>query len=414
MKVIIPVILVLLFLGGNDLWSQTKPEVIKDSSAFTEQEETMRSYDSLLEEQNIILNRHPQDSEIGSFEVKNKNENFSLRIGGFVKLTTYYDVGLENNLFFNMYQIKTDGTKPKGRVNFQVYESRLNTEVVGQSSLGLYRVYIEGDFLGNGGGSFRLRHAFGQFQGFTFGQTWSFFMDASTTPFSVDLNGPPGATFARKPLIGYRNSSWIKNSTIGISFENPNSDIFATQQVNRPQLYPDFVLNYKFDSDGKHLKVAGILRSFIYDDTIATVESTTDGYGVMVSGSIKPTKRIKLSGQFIYGRGISEYLSFDQDLIPLEDGSYRTPRTYSIFASATYKVNFRSNVSVFYSFVNLKDTYTLPDTQFSVGQQFNANYIFELSPTVKTGVEVIHGLVENIGGSTGTASRLYLFFLLSF
>ena len=386
----------------------------RDSLSFKEQDEAVKNYDSILEESKIIMNRHPQDSEIGSFEILNDNKNFLMRFGGFAKLTTYYDLGLENNLFFSIFDISTVEDRPKGRVNFHVYESRVNTEVVGESSLGFYRVFIEGDFLGNGGGSFRLRHAFGQFQGFTFGQTWSYFMDVQATPFSIDFNGPPGVTFARKPLIGYNNKNLIKNSKIGVSIENPNSDIFATQFDSRPQIYPDFVINYTYNKDDNHIKIAAIQRSFIYDDTVKKTEEVTDGYGIMLSGSFKPSKKIKLSSQLTYGKGISEYLSLNQDLVATENGAFESPRIYALFASVTYTINYRSNVSAFYSYVDLVDNFSLPDNQFSRGQQININYILDVTPTMKTGVEAIGGISENIAGSRGSAARLYVFFLMAF
>ena len=75
----------------------------------------------------------PNDTEIGTFQIKSSNENFLLRIGGFAKLTGYYDAGLENELFFDLYKIPTVENRPLGRFNMHAYESRLNMEVFGQT-----------------------------------------------------------------------------------------------------------------------------------------------------------------------------------------------------------------------------------------------------------------------------------------
>ena len=152
----------------------------------------------------------------------------------------YYDLGLENELFFNLYKIATVEERPLGRFNMHAFESRLNMEVFGKTSLGMFRIYVEGDFLQDNNGGFRLRHAVGQFRGFTFGQTWTYFMDLAATPTSIDFYGTNASTFARKPLVGYK---YIKedNFEVGASLENPNGNIFRNQNTTRPQVYPDLV-----------------------------------------------------------------------------------------------------------------------------------------------------------------------------
>jgi hypothetical protein len=222
-------------------------------------------------------------------------------------------------------------------------------------------------------------------------------------------------TFARKPLIGYNNTSWIKNSKIGISIENPNSDIFATQGQQNPQVYPDFVVNYVYNKDDLHLKFAAIQRSFIYADTVQNIEQVeTDGFGFMLSGSVQATKKVKFRSQLTYGKGISEYLSLARELVPSGNGKFAAPRIYALFASVTYKINYRSNISAFYSFVEQVDQYELGDGEFSRGQQINLNYILELTPTMSTGIEAISGVSDDFGGGRGSAARLYVFFLMSF
>ena len=59
-----------------------------------------------LAAEHIYVDRHPNDTEIGTFQIKSSNENFLLRIGGFAKLAGYYDAGLENELFFKKRALK--------------------------------------------------------------------------------------------------------------------------------------------------------------------------------------------------------------------------------------------------------------------------------------------------------------------
>ena len=366
-----------------------------------------------MDSEQIYVDRHPNDTEIGTFQIKSSNENFLLRIGGFAKLTAYYDAGLENELFFDLYKISPYADKPQGRFNLQAYESRLNMEVFGKTSVGLFRIFIEGDFLKDNNGGFRLRHAVGQFKGFTFGQTWTYFMDLAAIPSSIDFFGTNAVPFTRKPLVGYK---YVKeeNFEVGASIENPNGNIFRGQDTARHQIYPDIVGKFTKYLGPHHVQVAGIFRTFIYDNTITGEEKVIGGYGAYVSGRAMILENLALHGQLVYGKGIGHYIAMEYVLIEAAAGNLIPVRTFSSLLGITYQLNFRSEMNVFGSYVNLLDNEGLDNTIFKYGFQVNANYLYNILPSLRTGVEVIYGQNMNKGGEAGNAMRFYLMFQFSF
>ncbi len=384
-----------------------------DSIDFIEKSVEEEANEEELASENIYVDRHPNDTEIGTFQIGSSNDNFLLRIGGFVKLAGYYDAGLENELFFNLYKITTTDARPLGRFNMHAYESRLNMEVFGKTSLGLFRIFIEGDFMKDNNGGLRLRHALGQFRGFTFGQTWTYFMDLDASPVSIDFYGTNTSTFGRKPLIRYK---YVREEQFeaGLSIENPSGNIFRNQDTARHQLYPDVVAKFKKFIGRNHIEVAGVFRSFIFKNSLTGEEKVTDGYGVYVSGRSWLTRNLNFYSQVVYGNAIADYIALNPVLTENENGDFSTTPIISGVAGINYLINYRSAINVFGSYVNHLDTRGREEETFREGFQFNANYLYNILPSLKTGVELIYGRSRNVAGSTGNASRIYILFQFDF
>ena len=99
-------------------------------------------------------------------------------------------------------------------------QSRLNFDMRDTTSAGILRAFIEGDFTGDGD-SFRLRHAFGQWDRVLAGQTWSAFVDTEASPEEVDFEGLNGRINVRQSQV-----RWSSTHRGGIS---------AAAVIGRPQ-----------------------------------------------------------------------------------------------------------------------------------------------------------------------------------
>lgn len=68
-----------------------------------------------------------------------------------------------------------DGAAEESDQKIHAFQSRFGFRGEQDTEYGKLRFNVEGDFFGGGGGTFRLRHAYGQIGGWTIGQTWSTF-----------------------------------------------------------------------------------------------------------------------------------------------------------------------------------------------------------------------------------------------
>ena len=68
------------------------------------------------------------------------------------------------------------------------------------------RAFIEVGFGVRTGEAANLRHAFGQWDHFILGQTWSTFADPEAEPFGIDNEGLNAISLFRQPQIRYTTS----------------------------------------------------------------------------------------------------------------------------------------------------------------------------------------------------------------
>lgn len=76
-------------------------------------------------------------------------------------------------------------------------QTRINYEIREETTHGTLRAFVEADFEGDAG-TFRLRHAFGQYQWGLAGKTWSTLMDLESRPEEVDFEGINGMILSRQ------------------------------------------------------------------------------------------------------------------------------------------------------------------------------------------------------------------------
>jgi hypothetical protein len=106
----------------------------------------------------------------GSFKIPGTNT--SVKIGGYVKADFIYDVDADLGDSFAASAIPADGSdadRKSGNFRSHAKQTRLNFSTWTPTEVGEVKLFIEGDFFGQGGNqtfsnstTFRLRHAFGE------------------------------------------------------------------------------------------------------------------------------------------------------------------------------------------------------------------------------------------------------------
>jgi len=243
----------------------------------------------------------------------------AIKFGGRIRTAVVFtldSLGSDDRFLTNSIPVEpSDEAAAKGaRTSFSANTSRLNFEMrtpVGDSQM---RAFIEGDFFGVDGNetrtSFRLRHAYAQFRGVLFGQTWSTFSDPAADHQALDFEGINGENLIRQAQIRY---TWTPGdrATVAVALETPEVSITGGEGVN---VAPDVVGRavWKFKEIG-HLQTAVVLRGIRGESPITGSEDdSVFGWGASLSGVV-PFYYFNQTDRFVFqfngGKGNARYIN---------------------------------------------------------------------------------------------------------
>ena len=211
------------------------------------------------------------------------------------------------------------------KANPQLYmtarTSRFGIQTNTPTDVGNIGVKLEGDFNAPNGFQsetftnsvlFRLRHAYGTFNGFLAGQTWSTFLDLSAYPDVVDFNGPGDLALVRNPMLRY-TFALAPGATLAIAAENARGTQYGQSAPRKFQSIPDFHANLTYTGAWGHVSVRGVTQQYSIfqttapDGTAINDKKTAWGVSGAVSGSAK-LGGDTLVAQFVGGQGVGRYL----------------------------------------------------------------------------------------------------------
>lgn len=271
-----------------------------------------------------------------------KDSSSDYSFGGYIKLNAMFSdysdgdlgAGSAGTQFYIPGTIPVSGTPSSAGpdADLQARESRINFKsnhtLAGGDKLS---TYVEVDFLLSPGGNERvsnsynprLRHAFFKYNNWTFGQTWSTFMDVGALPESVDFIGPSESTiFDRQPLIRYTHGPWE------FAIENPETTVTpfggGSRIVSDDGAIPDMVARYTAKIGSGYVKAAAIVRQLEYDGSAnsGAVDDSETGFGLALSGKHPFGNNgadVRWAANF--GSGIGRYLGLNTANDVNEDAS---------------------------------------------------------------------------------------------
>lgn len=218
-----------------------------------------------------------------------------------------YSVGLARNFAGAAASGESDW-----KTGFSARESRFSfgtkTEDVAGHTL---TTYLEIDFnddqyaLGNetvsNGYSPRVRQAYGSWNNWDFGQTYTTFTDLAALPEILNQGKMAAFIYATQPMIRYNMAA--PGGKVMVSLENPEdgyrgADPRGSQDNSYgDQSYPDLAVRYQIRGNYGFYSIAGVLRNF--EDDKAD-ETKTSG-AVSLSARIPTIGRNDLRLQYSYG-----------------------------------------------------------------------------------------------------------------
>lgn len=394
-------------------------------------------------------------SDIGDprFMITDKDGTFTIGIGGTVHASTFYDFdGAINSSSakFNIYKLFPDTDNAK-QFGLDAVNSELHVKA--KTQIGKHSIIAYIQMSANDDEVIKLSKAYVSFDGLTIGRVYSFFMDLEAGPRTVDMTGPCSQINSTQPLVGF-TLPLNKHLTLAASAEKPEIKAFTYENygiVPDYQSVPDFVVKAHYRWNTGHVQLAGLWRRCSWWNTGSRQTPTTvtqgetetvDGYGMTLSGNLRPCKKLELSAQGYIGKGISKYVNamsdLQCDLIPSDwnpstgmANSMKTPLVKGGYVSAGYHWTNKlsSYIVAGYSHLDL-NTHDLTFSHSSNGVRFKsalyaaANLFYDINDFCKVGIEGNYGTkteydttadgISNGWENTAHASRITGTFIYQF
>ena len=364
------------------------------------------------------------------FAIIGKERKFYLGIGGYIKASVSYDLGnpIANANCFETSLIPM--AAPKGNSSlFQMSAAESNmflNFVALPHTKDQIGGYINFNFSGTGNNyGFSLKAAYITYRGFLLGYNTSLFTDGAASAPTIDQQGPNSMTFLFNTVLDYQHE-FNKHWKVGVGLELPVVDAtYGRGSYSINQRLPDvpFYLQYSWNEGNGWLRMSGLLRSMMYEDEL-TGTRTELGYGIKASGAIPLYRSVTMYYQGVYGKGIASYIQdiqgYGYDMVPAgakilfegasEDitnlGKLTMPKTWGFYAGLQWNVNSRMFTSATYSRVQLDLPETEAGSSYKSAQYVAANIFYNLTPSVRTGIEYIWGDRENMDGTFRQNTRI--------
>jgi hypothetical protein len=338
-------------------------------------------------------------------------------IYGYAKLDMIYDVDDDLGNAVSRAAISLDGEPSStGHTTMHAFQSRLGFTTATPAGGSELKTMIEGDFYGGGGGTFRLRHAYGEWNGLLAGQTWTNFGGFLGMNPTIDFTPQPGiGNAARQAQLRYTVDGF------SIALEDPDSlggkvasgfDGTPTAAASHKTRLPDLTARYQGAAGDFNYAASAMLRQVRYDDVGVSSDSAT-GWGLALEANAKVAQGVTLRGAITHGDGIGGYLEGNPTAPAYIDpitGSLETIEATGGAVGISVAAG-DGNINLGYGIAraDLDDAVAAGAADDDTNKQFEAvhlNYIWSPIRNVTYGVEVGYHTREVQDGRDGDAVRV--------
>ena len=293
-----------------------------------------------------------------------------------------------------------------GKTQFTAETSRIGFESSTPSGKGIISTKIEADFYSYGSDNrnvFRLRHAYGEYDGWLVGQTWSTFMDVDDLPETVDFNGPIGAPFSRRAMVRYAFGDATRTALITLAAEDP-VDQFGGGSAN--ERVPELVARM----DKTFAWGAINLRALAHEKRSST--QTKRGYGFAVGGNYKFGDKDSLMGQYTLVNGdVDQLYGSNGYAVDAQTGAITFDKNQGLVIGYAHIFSDKLRGNIATGFNRGK---TAQASENRTLEEAFLNVIYSPVKDVDLGGEWIYGSRRTFRDGTGTLSRFDLMARYSF
>ena len=348
----------------------------------------------------------------GSFPIPGSDA--ALKIGGLVRVNwvSTYDAMLVDDRF-QASAIPMPGTPEAergGRVNIIASPSRFNFDLRTPTGVGYMRAFIEGDFAGSGN-TLRVRHAYGQWRRWIYGQTWSTFSDPEAEPDGIDFEGLNAIVLFRQPQVRFSFAPG-QRIRVALALEDPKPDVTGATGVNQ---IPDVVARLRWEPKvGGHIQFSTLARQLRAESDAASEIVSTGGFGISISGRLPfpyTGKRDQVLFQHNSGHGIGRYIS-DLGSLGGQDGVFdptaNSLRPLDVFSGyGGFEHWWTGTLRSAFSFgiVGVSNLDIQPDDALHLTRRSTVNFMWSPIPRLDLVTEFLWGRRVNKDGQSGFAAQ---------
>lgn len=430
--------------GAQDIPETPDPSGNKVSFIKTSQDTTV--YKILDKDRSKNVN----DMPVPHFAIHTANNKFVMTIGAKFDAIVGGDLGSDLykmdgagiNFIPGLIRVPSaDGRKSDFYING--YNADIDFQIVG---FGDTRNQITGYFkLSSDGNSkaLKISKAYLSWRGLTAGLKHSLFSDSEAVPPTIDPQGPNGLIISTVNEISYITPS-RKGFRFGIGLSYP--EYYSSRGVYLGNDYrtwgsqdiegktvcdldyysmqcPDIPLFFEYGKGMNRVKLAAIFRPMLYRDVLASTKRCVLGWGLSLSGNLKPADPITLYLQANYGQGIGAYI---QDLagmpisfVPKDShpGHMKATPMMSWTAGLTYDITPKWQANIMASQVRVWDVSSYATNEASEPGEINnykygwygaANLFYNISSYFQVGVEYLYGYRKSWTAGSGHDNRIQL------
>jgi hypothetical protein len=363
---------------------------------------------------------------------------YDTSVYGYARLNASYDIDEDvssSTRSFNYNAINVgaaEDNEATGSFGADAFQSRIGVKTTSPEGL---TVNIEGDFRGSGGGSVRLRHAYGSYKGVLAGQTWSNFTSFVGNTGTLDFDSLPGAA-------GYQSRTAQLRYTTGplsVSLEDPKSSMGGADIVGKPGVtvvdpldpanqvvvgrtttnikdsqkisLPAFTARIQDSAGGLNYSAAILVQQLGYDT--GTADDTAFGFATFVAANMALSDMITIQGSLSLTDGANSYLYRAGAASGYVDatGDLDTISGYGGTVGAGFNLGDGRSINIGYGMtqVDIDDGVASGAIKATDAESISAvmaNYKWTPVKNVMMGVEYQYGMKEAQNGDDGDASRL--------
>ena len=351
----------------------------------------------------------------------NVGDDIEASLYGYARLNMSYDLNGERALSTRSGSFTPSANEDvEGHFGADVQQSRIGVKVKHASGVA---ITVEGDFRGSGNsaGSLRVRHAFGEYNGFMAGRNWSNYNSfVGYTP-TLDFDSLAGAagTQDRAEQIRYTTGP------MSFSLEDPGSQDTLDFEIDEEEetqfisgdgrtSMPAFTARFEESAGNLSYSAAAVVNQVTVDD--GTNDDSAIGYATFGALKLKLNDMFSVQGAVNYSDGANGYLyrsgnDFYGASAYLDGNSVETIKGYSGSVGVSMELGGGRSINLGYGITTLDlDDAVSAGAAGAGAAETNQNVLFNYMWTpvqnVMLGVEYGYFDQETHGGNSSDANRL--------